>query len=219
MKKLLALLLLFGIVGCSPSEKDVAETRSQNIDISISTCNLMKESSTNDGVLRLREINAAREKMGKELFLGTDSDVRQSIYYGLCSLLVLDDPIYDIKLKERIDSEKAQRVLAEQERLLKEQERAKELKDAQHIDTPSDSGFDLFVVKVHVFSSNENAVKMVGKINNGGFPAFTEVFGTNKDLYAVYVGPFLSEEDIASNITLIEKVSESTKGEISRWKL
>ena len=60
---------------------------------------------------------------------------------------------------------------------------------------------------------------MVGKINNGGFPAFTEVFGTNKDLYAVYVGPFLSEEDIASNITLIEKVSESTKGEISRWKL
>ena len=82
-----------------------------------------------------------------------------------------------------------------------------------------ESDFDLFVIRVHVLSSNENAVKMVGKINNGGFPAFTEVFGTKKDLHAVYVGPFLSEEDIVSNITLIEKVSESTKGEISRWKL
>ena len=82
-----------------------------------------------------------------------------------------------------------------------------------------ESDFDLFVIRVHVLSSNENAVKMVGKINNGGFPAFTEVFGTNEDLHAVYVGPFLSEEDIVSNITLIEKVSESTKGEISRWKL
>ncbi len=82
-----------------------------------------------------------------------------------------------------------------------------------------ESDFDLFVIRVHVLSSNENAIKMVGKINNGGFPAFAEVFGTNKDLHAVYVGPFLSEEDIVSNITLIEKVSESTKGEISRWKL
>ena len=91
--------------------------------------------------------------------------------------------------------------------------------DKMRASSIEESDFDLFVIRVHVLSSNENAVKMVGKINNGGFPAFTEVFGTNKDLHAVYVGPFLSEEDIASNITLIEKVSESTKGEISRWKL
>ena len=207
MKKLLALLLLFGIVGCSPSEQDIAETRSQNIDISISTCNLMKESSTNDGVFRLREINAAREKMGKELFLGTDSDVRQSIYYGLCSLLVLDDPIYDTKLQERVDSEKAQRLLAEQERL--KQEKASKIEK---------SAFDLYVLRVHVLSSEANAKKMVAQINEGGFPAFFETDSDTK-LFGVYVGPFIEESDITDNIHLIQKVSESNSTEISRWEL
>ena len=219
MNKLLALLLLFGIVGCSPSEKDAAETRSQNIDISISTCNLMKESSTNDGVLRLREINAAREKMGKELFLGTDSDVRQSIYYGLCSLLVLDDPIYETKLKERIDSEKAQRLLAEQERILAEQERAKEPKGAQPIDAIDKSDFDLFVYRVHILSQEDSASAMVTKLKENGIIAFTEIFEENKDLHAVYVGPFIDENDIYNNIELIQKVSGVKTGEIFRWKL
>ena len=40
------------------------------------------------------------------------------------------------------------------------------------------SDFDLFVLRVHVLSSEENAKKMVTKINEGGFPAFTEVFGS-----------------------------------------
>jgi hypothetical protein len=212
MKKLLSLLFLFGFVGCSPSEKDVAETRSQNIDISISTCNLMKESSTNDGVLRLREINTAREKMGKELFLGTDSDVRQSINYGLCSLLVLDDPIYETKLKERIDSEKAQRLLAEQER-------AKEPKGAQPIDAIDKSDFDLFVYRVHILSLEDSASAMVTKLQENGIIAFTEIFGENKDLHAVYAGPFIDENDIYNNIELIHKASGVKTGEIFRWKL
>ena len=169
----------------------------------------MKESSTNDGVLRLREINAAREKMGKELFLGTDSDVRQSIYYGLCSLLVLDDPIYETKLKERIDSEKAQRLLAEQERV-------KESKSAQPIDK---SDFDLFVYRVHILSLEDSASAMVTKLQENGIIAFTEIFGENKDLHAVYVGPFIDENDIYNNIELIHKVSGVKTGEIFRWKL
>lgn len=81
------------------------------------------------------------------------------------------------------------------------------------------SDFDLFVLRVHVLSSEDNANKMVTKINQGGFPAFTEIFGTKKNLHAVYVGPFLERDDIESNIELIHKVSESTKGEISSWKL
>ena len=81
------------------------------------------------------------------------------------------------------------------------------------------SDFDLFVIRVHVLSSEDNANKMVTKINQGGFPAFTEIFGTKKNLHAVYVGPFLERDDIESNIELIQKVSESTKGEISSWKL
>ena len=81
------------------------------------------------------------------------------------------------------------------------------------------SDFDLFVFRVHVLSSEDNAKKMVTKINEGGFPAFTEVFGSKKNLHAVYVGPFIEESDINQNIELIQKVSESQNGEISRWKL
>ena len=81
------------------------------------------------------------------------------------------------------------------------------------------SDFDLFVLRVHVLSSEDNAKKMVTKINEGGFPAFTEIFGTKKNLHAVYVGPFIEKNDIELNIEAIQKVSESKNGEISRWKL
>jgi cell division septation protein DedD len=90
------------------------------------------------------------------------------------------------------------------------------ISDAANIDR---SDFDLFVLRVHVLSSEDNAKKMVTKINEGGFPAFTEVFGSKKNLHAVYVGPFIEESDINQNIELIQKVSESQNGEISRWKL
>ena len=90
------------------------------------------------------------------------------------------------------------------------------VEDVANIDR---SDFDLFVLRVHVLSSEDNAKKMVTKINEGGFPAFTEVFGSKKNLHAVYVGPFIEESDINQNIELIQKVSESQNGEISRWKL
>jgi cell division septation protein DedD len=90
------------------------------------------------------------------------------------------------------------------------------ISDAANIDR---SDFDLFVLRVHVLSSEDNAKKMVTKINEGGFPAFTEIFGAKKNLHAVYVGPFIEESDINQNIELIQKVSESQNGEISRWKL
>ena len=90
------------------------------------------------------------------------------------------------------------------------------ISDASNIDR---SDFDLFVLRVHVLSSEDNAKKMVTKINEGGFPAFTEIFGAKKNLHAVYVGPFIEESDINQNIELIQKVSESQNGEISRWKL
>lgn len=90
------------------------------------------------------------------------------------------------------------------------------ISDAANIDR---SDFDLFVLRVHVLSSEDNAKKMVTKINEGGFPAFTEIFGAKKNLHAVYVGPFIEESDINQNIELIQKVSESQNGEIYRWKL
>ena len=52
-----------------------------------------------------------------------------------------------------------------------------------------------------------------------GFPAFVESFGDKRNLHAIYVGPFLSEDDIVTNMDLIKSISESYNGEISRWKL
>ena len=81
------------------------------------------------------------------------------------------------------------------------------------------SDFDFFVYRAHVLSSEDNANNLKEKVMNGGFPAFVESFGEKKNLYAVYVGPFLSEDDIVNNMELIQTLSESKNGEISRWKL
>ena len=83
----------------------------------------------------------------------------------------------------------------------------------------SESDFDFFVYRAHILSSKKNANNLKDKINNGGLPAFIEPFGDKKELFAVYVGPFLTEDDIVNNIKLIQDLSESKKGEISKWKL
>ena len=83
----------------------------------------------------------------------------------------------------------------------------------------NESDFDFFVYRAHVLSSQENANKLKEKIVNGGFPAFVESFGDKGNSYAIYVGPFLSEDDIVNNMDLIKIISESNNGEISRWKL
>ena len=82
-----------------------------------------------------------------------------------------------------------------------------------------ESDFDFFVYRAHVLSSKENADKLVERVLNSGFPSFVESFGENGDLFAIYVGPFLSKDDIVNNMDLIQVVSESSNGEISRWKL
>ena len=83
----------------------------------------------------------------------------------------------------------------------------------------NESDFDFFVYRAHVLSSKDNAEKLKEKIVNNGFPAFVESFGDKGNLHAIYVGPFLSENDIVTNMDLIKSISESNNGEVSRWKL
>ena len=85
--------------------------------------------------------------------------------------------------------------------------------------TFSESDFDFFVYRAHVLSSEKNSKLIVKKIKNGGFPAFIEALEDNNELFVVYVGPFLSEDDIVNNMEAIQRLSESQNGEISRWKL
>ena len=82
-----------------------------------------------------------------------------------------------------------------------------------------ESDFDFFVYRAHILSSEKNAIKLSKKITDGGYPAFVEPFGDDRDLFAIYVGPFLSEDDIVTNMESIQLLSESENGEISRWKL
>ena len=82
-----------------------------------------------------------------------------------------------------------------------------------------ESDFDFFVYRAHVLSSKDNAIKLKEKIVDGGYPAFVDNFSNKENLFAVYVGPFLSEDDIVNNMKSIQALSESNNGEISRWKL
>ena len=82
-----------------------------------------------------------------------------------------------------------------------------------------ESDFDFFVYRAHILSSEKNAIKLSKKITDGGYPSFVEAFGDDRDLFAIYVGPFLSEDDIVTNMESIQTLSESKNGEISRWKL
>jgi len=92
-------------------------------------------------------------------------------------------------------------------------------KNTNSFKTFSESDFDFFVYRAHVLSSKKNSELIVKKVKNGGFPAFTEALKNNNELFAVYVGPFLSEDDIVNNMEAIQRLSESQNGEISRWKL
>ena len=83
----------------------------------------------------------------------------------------------------------------------------------------TESDFDVFVYRAHILSSKVNANNLKDNINNGGFPAFIETYGDKQELFAIYVGPFLTEDDIVNNMKLIQELSESNNGEISRWKL
>ena len=111
-----ALFLLFG---CGMSEKDKNE-------ISQITCNIINATRGMDAAQRIKEVNAAREQMGEERFLGTDEDIIDSVQFGLCINLVRNDEDYlsllETKKEEKIAQEKlAAEKLAEKNRVAAEE--------------------------------------------------------------------------------------------------
>jgi parvulin-like peptidyl-prolyl isomerase len=108
MKRLLLLTAIF-LTACGPSQEEKEE-------IAIISCNIMSESRNMDGAVRIKEINAAREKMGEDAFLGLDDAIKQSFEYGLCRELVLNDPDYIDKLTATLEIELARLKAEEEER-------------------------------------------------------------------------------------------------------
>jgi hypothetical protein len=122
MKKLILIsALLLTITGCGPSYKE-------RQDIAQLTCNIMGESRNMDAAFRIKEINAAREKLGEPVYLGSDEKIKRSFEYGLCVSLVLNDgydqkknaidlAIEEEKRKEREEERIAAKKKAEEERI------------------------------------------------------------------------------------------------------
>lgn len=198
MKNLIALLFLFGVFGCGPSSDEKERIASV-------TCSIIKETNDFQSSERVEKINEAREKIKLPPYLDGDEEIIRSINFNTCELLVKNDESY---LEKTNQLEKSH--YAELERLAAEKKAEEERLAAE---------FSLFVLRVHVLSSEDNANKMVNQIAAGGFPAFIEEIDSDTKLYGVYVGPFIEESDITDNIELIQKVSQSNSTEISRWEL
>ena len=120
MKKLAALLVIFVISSCGMSDADKEE-------IAIITCNVMGESRNMDAAMRIKELNAAREKIGEERFLQTDAVIKESMKYSLCKDLVLNDS-YNEKLSnlKAIEAEQKlaeAKIKAEKQRIAAEKQR------------------------------------------------------------------------------------------------
>jgi len=157
-----------------------------------------------------------------------------SIGLLLLTLFVFLKPQIDYQQEQTIDLVNTieEVVAVETVQVVVVDEKSQQIEPVEDIVEPSDvkstnlntmnikkSDFDLFVLRVHVLSSQDNATAMVTKLQENGIIAFSEIFGEEKNLHAVYVGPFIDENDIHNNIELIQKVSETTEGEIFRWKL
>jgi hypothetical protein len=91
MKKISVIIFIFVLFSCGMSDTDKEE-------IAVMTCNIMGESRNMDAAMRIKELNAAREKIGEERYLFTDLIIRKSIEYDLCKELVLNDPSFADKL-------------------------------------------------------------------------------------------------------------------------
>ncbi len=66
----------------------------QRLDLAKSTCNVIAAVAPENASMRIKEINAARQKMGMNDYTGSDDEIRDSVKFGICENLVLNDPEY-----------------------------------------------------------------------------------------------------------------------------
>ena len=91
MTRIVFLIFILTLAACGPSQEEIENT-------AIIACNIMGESRNMDASMRIREINAAREKIDAAPFLDSDEAIKESFEFGLCEELVRNDPDYQAKL-------------------------------------------------------------------------------------------------------------------------
>ena len=144
---------VFLLLGCGPSPEEIAEQerlaeearieqerleieaafaeQKRRNDLATITCNIMGESRNMDAAMRIKEINSSRERLGEDLYLGTDEGIKQSFEYGLCRELVLNDPEYNSKLLSIMKAIAEQEAEAAERRRVAAEKRAEEARIAQ----------------------------------------------------------------------------------------
>ena len=101
MKTYLVLCLTLTLIACGPSQEEKEKIASVS-------CAVMEETRNMDAAIRVREMNAAREKIGGEPFLRGDDVIKEAIGYGLCEALVLNlyDEIFDAVRERKWERER-----------------------------------------------------------------------------------------------------------------
>ena len=119
MRRVLRVMIVLCLIaGCGMSEEERVNTATY-------TCNVMGESRNMDAAFRIKELNAARTKIGGSMYLGTDDQIKESFEYGLCLSLVLEDS-YEEKLKGRKEAEKVAAAERAEERRIAAEKKAEE---------------------------------------------------------------------------------------------
>ena len=129
MKKILIIFCFLFIVSCGPSQQEKE-------NVAAVTCSIMSETKNIDAAIRVREMNNAREKIGKGPFLRGDEAIKEAFEYGLCKELVLSEfydetlqPLKDAKReREKIAADKAEEERIKRILKLAEDKRKKEEK-------------------------------------------------------------------------------------------
>ncbi|MDC1322912.1 hypothetical protein N8254_05690 [Pseudomonadales bacterium] len=107
MKIYIMLCITLTLIACGPSQEEKEK-------IAYVSCAVISETRNMDAAIRVREMNAAREKIGGEPFLSGDDAIKEALEFGLCEELVLDIAIYDESLGDLKNAKlEHERILAE----------------------------------------------------------------------------------------------------------
>lgn len=107
MRQLALMGMVITLVACGPNQQEID-------NITTLTCNILAETSSADGARRIKEINTARKMIGAAPFLGSDTTIKESLEWDLCTELVSDDPNYFEKVKSKKVAKAQQAAVARQ---------------------------------------------------------------------------------------------------------
>ena len=123
MKRLILLTVIF-LSACGPSQEELQQAEIEQLRIeqekanriAAVTCSIISETRNMDGAVRVEKVNDARVEIGGEPFLMGDDEIKESLKFGICEELVLNESYYE-KLQAIKDEEREIRELiaAEQE--------------------------------------------------------------------------------------------------------